>query len=89
LDTGGRTGSSRRAHASASRDTRRLDGILGANGYNAFLFEFFFSRQGMQVPKTLLLRSAAASLRKKESKRFCKHEEQYLESILDINAGEL
>jgi hypothetical protein len=65
--------------------TRLLGCILGSNGCKAFLFRHR-SRQVIQVEKTLLPGSAEAFLRKKESKRFWAHEEQYLESISDVEA---
>jgi hypothetical protein len=64
---------------------RLLARILGSNGCKAFLFRHR-SRQVKQVEKTLLPGLAEAFLRKKESKRFWAHEEQYLESILDVEA---
>jgi hypothetical protein len=61
--------------------TRRLDGLFGSNGRRALLF-LHWSRQGIQVEKTLLSGSAEAFLRKQESKSLWAHLEQYFVSIL-------
>ena len=60
---------------------RRLDGLFGSNGRSAHLF-LDWSRQGIQVEKTLLSRLAEAFLRKQESERLRAHLEQYFVSIL-------
>src|SRR5271168_4236747 len=74
-----------RASAFVGGGARLLACILGSNGCKAFLFRHR-SRQVIQVEKTLLPGLAEGFLRKKESKRFWAHEEQYLESISDIEA---
>jgi hypothetical protein len=67
--------------------TRLLDCILGSNSCNAFLFLDLtvLARHVSQVARTLLPR-LEASLRNEENRRFWRHEQQYLESILDVKA---
>ena len=60
---------------------RLLGGTSGHNGCKAFLFFEFLARQGMQVLKTLLPKSEEVSFKKDERGCFCRHAEQYLESI--------
>ena len=70
---GGRIEGLGRVGAFAGGIARLLDGTLGSNGCKAFLLVLDFSRrarQGMQVAKTLLRRSAEASKRKEERGRF-------------------
>ena len=70
---GGRIKGLGRVGAFAGGIARLLDGTLGSNGCKAFLLVLDFSRrarQGMQVAKTLLRRSAEASKRKEERGRF-------------------
>jgi hypothetical protein len=68
--------------ASVGRVVRLLDGMSGPDSREAFLFDL--SRQRMQVLKTLLCRSAEASLRKEESGSFLMQAEQYFESMVDV-----
>jgi hypothetical protein len=69
---------------------RLLGGTLGSNCCKAFRLVLCFSyeiRQGAQVALSLLPRPAEASLKKEESGRFWKQEEQYLASITDVFTG--
>jgi hypothetical protein len=66
---------------------RLLDRTLGSNSCKAFLF-FDWSRQGMQVLKTLLPRSAEALAKKEESRSFLMQVEQYFKAIPDVKAAE-
>jgi hypothetical protein len=60
-----------RARAFGGRLARLLDGTLGSNGCKAFLLPFDRrARQGMQVEKTLLPRSAEALATKEDSGSF-------------------
>ncbi len=74
---GGGTAEGRDSGGCAARVAGVLGGISGWNGCAASLLE---PRQAMQVVKTLLRRSAEASLRKEESGSFFTQEEQYFES---------
>ena len=69
---------------SVGRVARLLDGTLGHNSRKAFLFFESLARQGMQVLKILLPKSEKASFWKEERARFCRHEEQYFESIEEV-----
>jgi hypothetical protein len=77
----GGTNSLGRVRTSVGRVVRLLRGTLGHNGCKAFLFFEFLARQGMQVLKILLPKSEEVSLRNEERTCFCRHEEQYFESI--------
>ena len=66
---------------------RLLGGTLGSNCCKAFRLVLCFSceiRQRAQVALSLLPGPAEASLKKEESGRFWKQEEQYLASITDV-----
>lgn len=76
-----------RVHAVA----RFLGGILGSNCCKAFRLVLCFSceiRQRAQVALSLLPMLAEASLKKEESGRFWKQEEQYLASITDVKSDD-
>jgi hypothetical protein len=79
-----------RVGAFVGRGTRLLACILGSNGCKALLFLDLavLARHVSQVARTLLPR-LEASLRNKESGRFWRHDEQYLESISDVKVDEL
>lgn len=70
--------------------TRLLTCILRSNGCNAILFLDLavLALHVSQVARTLLP-GLEASLRNEDSRRFCRHEEQYLESISDVKVEEL
>lgn len=68
---------------------RLLGGTLGSNCCKAFRLVLYFScaiQQGAQVAHNLLPGPADASLKKEESGRFWKQEEQYLASIMDVKS---
>jgi hypothetical protein len=62
-------------------------GRFGSNGCKAFRFFAFLTRQGIQVLKILLPRGEEASFKKVERRCFCRHEEQYFESIEEVAEG--